>query len=253
MRKVGGRCVPVALVALMAAACSAETATRPDGGSDPGQDGGGAGPDAPVGSAGLVLEFRGVPALPASLGGDYDPELEEVRLDLEDVRAVGDAAPGDERTSRDELRLEWQGGDSGGEGGGGEGANDPVVVTFEQAPPGLYSNVFADLVAYQLEGSVVVEGDGGGDRDFEIEDSPSTGIAISIPLGGVTLEAGETRRVIIEVSCAAAVVDTPWDQVEEDEGELVVDGGSPEIDAVRGAMAGAFTYQGDDEIGSGQN
>jgi hypothetical protein len=256
MTKVGGRCVPVALVALLAAACSTETATRPDGGSDPGQDGGGPGPDAPVGSAGLVLEFRGIPALPAALGGVFDPELDQVRLELEDVRAVGDAAPGDERTSRDELRLEWRGGDGEGEGegeGGDDGGNDPVVVTFDQAPPGLYSSVFAELVAYQLEGSVTVEGDGGGDRDFEIEDSPSTGIAISIPLGGVTLEAGETRRVTIEVSCAAAVLDTPWDQVEEDDGELVVDGGSPEIDAVRGAMAGAFTYQGDDVIGSGQN
>ena len=67
------------------------------GGAVSGEDGGGSGPDAPIGSAGLVLEFRGVPTLPASLGGDFDAELEEVRLDLENVRAVGDAAPGDER------------------------------------------------------------------------------------------------------------------------------------------------------------
>src|SRR5688572_25830696 len=136
MRKVGGRCVPVALVALLAAACSVESASRPDGGPVPGDDGGGPGPDAPVGSAGLVIEFRGVPALPASLGGDFDPELQDVRLDLEDVRAVGDAAPGDERTSRDQLRLEWRAGDSEGEGDGDDGGgNDPVVVTFDQAPP----------------------------------------------------------------------------------------------------------------------
>ena len=249
MRKVGGRCVPVALFALLAAACSVESGSRPDGGVVPGQDGGGPGPDAPVGSAGLVLEFRGLPALPAALGGDFDAELDEVRLDLEDVRAVGDAAPGDERTSRDELRLEWRGGASSGEGGDDEPQNEPVVVTFDQAPPGLYSRLFAELVAYQIEGTVVVAE--GGERDFEIDDSPSTGIAISISLGGVTLEAGETRRIIVEVSCADAVLDTPWDQVEEDEGELVVEDGSPQVAAVREAMQAAFSYQGSDAVGSG--
>ena len=241
--------MPVALVALLGAACSVESPSRPDGGAEPGDDGGGPGPDAPVGSAGLVLEFRGVPALSADLGGTWDAELDEVRLDLENVRAVGDAAPGDERTSRDQLRLEWWGERDGD--GGDDGQNDPVVVTFDQAPPGLYSNVFAELVTYRMEGSVVVDVEGGGERDFKIDDDPSPGIAISIPLGGVTLEAGETRRVTIEVSCAAAVVDTPWDQVEEDSGDLVVDDGSPEITAVRQAMQAAFVYQGDAEVGSG--
>jgi hypothetical protein len=246
MQIVGGRCVPIALVALLAAACSVESGSRPDGGSDPGDDGGESGIDAAAGSAGLVLEFRGVPALNADLGGTWDAQLEEVLLDLEDVRAVGDAAPGDERTSRAELRLEWWG--ESDDDGGGDPRNEPVVVTFDQAPPGLYSNVFAELKDYRLQGTVVVPEI--GERDFEIDDQPSSGLAISIPLGGVTLEAGETRRVVIEVSCAAAVVDTPWDQVEEDEGDLVVEADDEEIDAIRAAMQVGFTYQGDDEVGS---
>ncbi len=248
MRTVGGRCVPFALAALLAAGCSVSSGSRADaGGPDPGEDGGDSRPDAAGGSAGLVLELRGVPALSASLGGDFNPVLEEVRIDLENLRAVGDAAPGDSRTSRDELRLEWWG--ASDDDGGDPAHNEPVVVTFDQAPPGLYSNVFAEVKSYRLRGEVELADD--IEREFEITDEPSTELAISIPLGGVTLEAGETRRVVIEVSCAAAVLAVPWDQVGEEEGNLVVDAQSPYIGAVHDAMLDAFGYQGDDEVTSG--
>jgi len=244
---VGGRCVSIVLVALFAAACSVSSGSRPDaGGPDPGEDGGGSTPDAAVGSSGLVLELRGVPALSAELGGDFSPVLKEVRIDLENVRAVGDAAPGDERTSRDELRLEWKG--ESDDDGGEEADNAPVVVTFDQAPPGLYSNVFAEVKSYRLRGEVEPAED--TERDFEIDDQPSS-LAISIPLGGVTLEVGETRRVIIEVSCADAVLDVPWDQVAEEEGSLVVDSESAFIGAVHDAMQAAFSYQGDEQVTAG--
>jgi hypothetical protein len=240
--------VSIALAALFAAACSVSSGSESDaGGPDPGDDGGGSTPDAAVGSAGLVLELRGVPALSAELDGDFSPVLKEVRIDLENVRAVGDAAPGDERTTRDELQLEWKGetDDDGGE----EADNEPVVITFDQAPPGLYSNVFAEVKSYRLRGEVEPVEE--TEREFEITDEPSTELAISIPLGGVTLEAGETRRVVIEVSCADAVLDVPWDQVPEDEGKLLVDSESAFIGAVHDAMQAAFSYQGDDEVTSG--
>lgn len=245
---VGGRCMPVALVAVLAAACSVSSGSRADSGPDPGDDGGGPGPDAPPGASGLVLEFRGVPALTAPITGDFPGELSEVRIDLENVRAVGDAAPGDERTTRDELRLEWWGIGDDDDGGGDAANNDPVVVTFSNAPPGLYSNVFAELTDYRLQGKVELAPD--EDHDFEIDDSPS--LAISIPLGGVTLEAGETRRVSIDVSCGALVMETRWDEVTPDgEGKLRVDSGSPQIGSIREAMQEAFSYQSDGEVSSG--
>ncbi len=238
--------MPFALVAVLAAACSVSSGSRADSGPDPGEDGGGPGPDAPPGASGLVLEFRGVPALNASLDGDFDAKLQEVRLDLENVRAVGDAAPGDERTTREELRLEWWGGDD--DGGEDPANNEPVVVTFDQAPPGLYSNVFAELTDYRLRGKVEVESN---ERDFEINDDPSPSLAISIPLGGVTLEPGETRRISIDVSCGAAVLVVPWDEATEEDGDLVVKTSSPQVGTVRDEMIGAFVYKSDGEVTSG--
>jgi hypothetical protein len=236
MRSIRGLCMPVAL---LLAACSVDSASRPDSGIEPGEDGGGPGPDAPEGAAGLVLEFHGVPTLTADLDGEFRAQLEQVRIDLENVRAVGDAAPGDERTTREELRLEWRGADDDD-----PDENDPVVVSFNEAPPGLYSNVYAELISYRLQGTVEVADN---ERDFEIVDQPGSPLAISIPLGGVTLEAGETRHLFIEVSCAAAVVDTPWDQVSEEDGELLVDHESPQIDGVRDDMEAAFSFEGGGE------
>jgi hypothetical protein len=237
MRLVGGLCTPLAL---LLAACSVSSGSKADSGPEPGDDGGGPGPDAPEGAAGLVLEFHGVPELTADLGGTWNAVLEEVRIDLENVRAVGDAAPGDERTTRAELRLEWWGAD---DDGGDPANNEPVVVSFNDAPPGLYSNVYAELIDYRLQGKVDIEAE---DRDFEIVDQPGSPLAISIPLGGVTLEAGETRHLVIDVSCAAAVVDTPWDQVAEQDGNLLVDSASPQIGGIRDDMEAAFAYQGGD-------
>jgi hypothetical protein len=234
-------------LALLVAACSVSSGSRADSGPDPGDDGGGPGPDAEGGAAGLVLEFHGVPTLTAHLDGDFPAELEEVRIDLVNVRAVGDAAPGDERTTRDQLRLEWWGAD---DDGSEPAQNDPVLVTFNEAPPGLYSNVYAEVVDYRMRGQVQVEV-GGEDRDFSIDDTPSSALAISIALGGVTLEAGETQHVSIDVSCATAVIETRWDEVTEQDGNLVVDSSSPQIDTVRENIQAAFSYQGGDEVSSG--
>ena len=242
MRLVGGSCV---LALLLAAACSVESGSRPDSGPVAGEDGGGPGPDAPVaGAAGLTLQFRGVPPLPANLDGAFEPRLDWVRIDLENVRAIGDSAPGDERTTRDELSLAW----SAGDGDDDEPENDPVVVSFDQAPPGLYSHVLVQLTHYQLEGTVDIEDN---DRDFDIDDTPSSPLAISIALGGVTLEAGETRQLTIDVACGAAVVDTPWDQVEPEDGDLEVGSSSPHIGGIRARMESAFSYAGSGGGGGG--
>jgi hypothetical protein len=180
------------------------------------------------------------------LGGEFNPDLERVVIDLENVRAVGDAAPGDERTTRDELHLEWWGGDDDGEE---EPNNEPVLVSFDLAPPGLYSNVYAEVKHYRFEGKLEAD----GERDFRIEDEPPGTLAIAIPLSGVTLEAGETRHIAIDVSCGDAVLSVPWDEVIPDgEGDLRLNKDSLQIGGVRDAMDGAFLYQGGGgEVSSG--
>jgi hypothetical protein len=174
---------------------------------------------------GLLVVFRASPAPPAVIGGEFACELEDVRLDLEDLRIVGDAAPGDDRTRVDRLELEWP-------------TNDPedLEVWFEDAPPGNYSNAFATLTRYDFDGSVTIDGD---NVEFELA-RESTAITLSIPLGGVVLEPGTIATIVIEVSVAPLLIEFPWDEADDDGGEIQPEDDDPILEPVSDALATAF-------------
>ncbi|HUS67858.1 MAG TPA: hypothetical protein VMZ28_25155 [Kofleriaceae bacterium] len=205
-------------------------------------DGDGGPPDAGMASAGLVLEFRGDPTLPAELGGEFDAVLDAVRVDLEEVRAIGDSAPGDERTTRAAVELDWYAAGEEEEEGEEEtdANNDPVRVTFADAPPGLYSLVLAQVVRYRVRGTVVVDAE---TREFEIDDEPPSDLAISVDLDGLVLEPDAIREVELAVAVADAVAELRWDEVTPDgDGDLKVDENDGEhIAPVRDAVEQAFT------------
>lgn len=237
-----GRVWGAVLATALCAACGASPGTpAADARPEPG-DGDGGPADAAMTSAGLVLEFRGDPTLAAEVGGDFDATLVSVRLDLEDVRAIGDSAPGDERTTRSSVELEWHG-EEEEEEEDGEADNEPVRVTFADAPPGLYSLVLAQVVHYRVRGTVVVDA---VTREFEIEDEPPSDLAISVDLGGLVLEPDAIREVEIAVSLAGAAADLRWDQITPDgEGNLRVDQDDAEhIAPVRDAVEEAFELVG---------
>jgi hypothetical protein len=232
MRMVAALAVAAACAAV-GNGCTVEPPPGADSGADPGDDGGGPGEDGATGQAGLILEFRSTPPVPADLGGEWDAELEEVRFDLRNVRAVGDAAPGDERTSREELRLDWRDGEDD------DGRSDPVQVVFNQAPPGLYSYVLAQVDDYRISGTCEVTD---SEYDYDIDDQPSS-LDITIELGGLNLEPGTTRTVVIDVSVASAVVDTDWAAVEPEDGELEIDHESDQIEAIRQRVVAGFSAE----------
>ena len=214
----------VAGAAVLAAAClgSPPGYDEKDAGDEPTAD---AGPDAAPGAAGLTFVWIADPDPPAQLDGDVT--LTEVRLDLRDLRAIGDSAPGDERTSRDQLDLRW------------EDRDEPVPLVFEHAPPGLYSSLQFDIGgdgqgnAFLIRGTVVRDG---MTLPFEISDQSA--LPVSVPLA-FELQAGETRTIDVSLAIGAAVGDIDWSMVELDEGELELDEG-PQLDEFRAALADGF-------------
>lgn len=192
-------------------------------------------PDSGVQTAGLALRFGSDPALPGPLGGDpYGAFVEEMRVELQDLRAVGDSETGD-NTTLSTLSLRW------GSGGsdlrrGGQGTTD-VEIRFPTAPPGYYSLIKADIMSYRARGTVEVD----GGADFEIDDTPPTPISISIPLEDFLLEAGTSRTIEIHCSLHEAVGDVPWDAIDPGSDDLEIEGSDPEIAAVRAAMERSFT------------
>jgi hypothetical protein len=245
----------------------------PDSGADGGDDG-----DDGGGTAGLGVTFWSDPGLPGDVGGDFSPHiLREATLELEDVRATGDSATGP-GTTKPNLVLHWGGGggeDDGGEGddgeedgseedggedgsededGGEDGSedeggedDDEIGVFFDDAPVGIYSTVQAEIVSYQMSGTLVIEG--GGAVPFEIAEVPPTPIAVSIELsGGFPLREGESRTIRIRTRLRDAVREPRWDEVAPGGGGvLVIDGASDQIGTVREKLGQDTFRTGEDE------
>lgn len=208
-----------------------------DGGGDgPSMDGGDDGPDASPLTAGLRLTFASDPALPGALGGDpFAANVDEMRVDLEDLRAVGDSATG-ENTTRAHLSLRWgEDDEEEDELRSGPEEEGDIEVLFPTASPGYYSLVKADITSYRVKGTVEL---GGGRSEFEIEDNPPTPLSITMSLDDLLLESDTIRTVAIRCSLHEVVGDVPWDSLD---GGLEIHADDAAIAGVRVAMEGSFT------------
>jgi hypothetical protein len=214
------------LLWLATAAC----VSLPQSDDAPGADGGSAPdveptptPDETV----LVFRFQASPSLPGEVEGDFgaEIEIEEIRIALADVRAVGDAAPGDARTAVPELQLGWYDG------------NAPPDLAFAGAPPGLYSKLLARLVSYELHGEVTV---GEDSYDLRIKDQVPLVFPISIDLAGIDVGVGQTTALDIWFDAGSVVAPIDWDQADQGGGKIEIDDQSALIDLVRALVAAAF-------------
>lgn len=184
---------------------------------DAGDDGG-----APAG-AGLTLAFASAPHVPGDAGGTWSAYLDTVDVELADVRAVGDSAPGDARTTVPSLILDWRDG-------------EVESVRFAQAPPGNYSRVLARVVAFTLEGTIQLND---SRTRFRIEDQRA--LEVSALTGVVTLEPGGEATLELTVRLRQILDEVSWSAVPSDgQGVRVVDATSPYVGEVREGIVEAF-------------
>lgn len=180
-------------------------------------------PDAAGGPAGLAIDWRTAAPVPGPVASGL--RLSELHLKLSSVRAIGDAAPGDPRTSSGALELEWN-----------ERAPPPLV--YDQAPAGLYSQIELGVgggpEAYELHGEVDL---GGTWTPFEIEDEAA--LAITVPTA-LTLAAGQRATLAVTLDVAAVLAPIDWSQVPSNLGTLSLTRSDPQIGAVRAALVAAF-------------
>lgn len=188
------------------------------------------------GGAGLVFRFASEPSLPGDVGGEYNPVIEQAELLLVQVRAIGDSSPGGEGTSADGLALSWADGEA-------------EELRFPQAPPGIYSQLMAELDGYEIQGTVEISGD---ELPFRIAQESGASIQISVNLDGLELEPGGDRGITIEVDLGDVIRAVEWDEVPVDEqGSLHVRAESPQAEAVRERLADAFGDEDDGNSGPG--
>jgi hypothetical protein len=214
----------IAAAFLLAAGCSAGPA---------GGDGGAAdappGADAPLGAGGLTFQLVARPAL-AHVAANVD--VNEIRFWLRDIRAIGDAAPGDARTSLAEAQLDYR------------TDRDPDPIPFPLAPPGLYSELEARLGqvgggggnGYEIRGTVSV---GGTTYELEINDESASG-TITVPLGGLRVDNQTIATVALDLSFLGAI---DWAAAGHDQDRIALDSSSPTTAQVRAGMLVAFRLE----------
>lgn len=182
---------------------------------------------------GLVIELVAKGGVPQTTADNVD--INYVLFGTKTLRLIGDAAPGDLRTTRTDVQFEWR-----------VEPNGPVVPVpqlFGMAPPGMYSTL--DLRVGDTEktaAALLVRGRvsrGGNFVPFEIQS-----VAADVPVGvsvSMALPPRTLATLTIELDVAKLVDDVDWDAVPlTGEGNLFIGDGTPQMSAVTSEIAGAF-------------
>jgi hypothetical protein len=194
----------------------------------------GATPDAIQADAmlgGLTIELvakHSLPHMPSS-----DVEIQRVVLGSVLVRVIGDAAPGDVRTTRSNFKFDFD--------------PNPVPITFVDAPTGLYSMLDLRIArvaeppaqasdACNIFGRVVRAGNS---VKFEIKNTTAD-VSVAIPIN-TDLAPRELDTTSIEVDVASLISGIDWDAVPlTGEGNLFIGDGDPQMAGVVAKLATAF-------------
>jgi hypothetical protein len=191
-------------------------------------DAGGGNPDGNPGTAALSFELSTSPDVPATVGA---VQVDELRVWLRDVRAIGDSAPGDERTSVAELELDWRSG------------RPLTTVRFPSAPPGVYARLDArlgqpgdDEKAWELRGRVTRT-----DGVFELELEGESSLSLSVSLDALVL--GATARTARVTLALDFLEDVDWQSLPVDGDRIRLDEDGPTAQALSAAIAAGFALE----------
>ena len=189
-------------------------------------------PDAPdvPGDSGLLVEWSSAPSTWPSTVNKVT--LERARFWLKSLRVVGDAGPGDPRTTATGLEMGW---------GWTDIEQRPASIPFDDAPPGLYSQVALAFDAstsgsdtYELRGKVEIDDD---TYDFRIEDSNQLNFNVAID---EMLSPGEQATIRLRVNFTHALDSINWANVEISDGRKELETGDSQMSTFRAKLIESF-------------
>ncbi|HSD89896.1 MAG TPA: hypothetical protein VLB44_20335 [Kofleriaceae bacterium] len=186
-------------------------------------------PDGPVsGNAGITVDWATTP--PTWPGTIKDGvTLERARFALDSLRVIGDAGPGDPRTTARTLDVRWESGTS------------PDQIAFADAPTGLYSQLAIQLDGHLITNSYRFEGVAhvnGVDYEFRVEDSNALPVTLSI---SETVSPSQNTAIRINVDFVHALESVDFASLPIDDGRLELETTSPGITEFRQKLVESFT------------
>lgn len=208
------------LLLAAAAACGA------DGGDSPSN------PDAPPASdapnaASVRVTWTSMPPIPGPIKNDIDVATAAFRL--AQLQIVGDGGSGG-TTTLDDILLEWS-----------PDHSMPPMLTFEQAPLGLYSKISFDVVAdasraaFDISGAVKI---GAVTEPFRIYDTEP--LDIEIDGYDVELEPGRSVQMAVQLDLKPVLESLEYEQFPLIGGVRTLGPADAQINDVRDALADAF-------------
>lgn len=195
--------VPTCLLVGVIAACHTSDPNSPDASTITG-DG------SNESHVGLALKWS---SEPANIPGEVDSNIAVTSMlfRVANLRVIGDAGPGDTRTSVDQLQLSW----------GQSGA--PADIRFGDAPSGLYSHVVMLVegnitdYSYEITGTARVNGD---PKPFKVHDLSPLGISMDTD---AMLDPGQETSLGITVRIDEALQSVNFADLDMQNGTLVLD------------------------------
>lgn len=194
------------------AACHTSDPVLPDGGSASG-DGS---------NLAQGLEVKWSAPIPGQATSDV--AVSSLLFRIASLRVIGDAGPGDNRTTADSIEVQWS-----VDGG-------PQPITFADAPTGLYSHVafLADgnLVdySYEIRGTAKVDGNL---TPFAIHDRSPLPVSIDT---SATLEPNQVTAISIVARLDQALQSVDWTHLNNNNGTLTLDTFDSGMNDFRGKM-----------------
>jgi len=208
--------VPTCLLVGVIAACHTSDPNSPDASTVTG-DGSN---DSRVG---LALTWS---SQPATIPGEVDSNISVASMlfRVANLRVIGDAGPGDTRTSVDQIQVAW----------GQSGSHEPI--RFGDAPSGLYSHVVMLVegnitdYSYEITGTAKVDGNM---KPFRIRDLSPLGISMDT---SAMLEPGQQTSLGIEVRIDQALQSLDFAHLNEQNGTLTLETFDDGIGDFRGKL-----------------
>ncbi len=221
------RCCSTVCLVLCAVGCASSSSSQTD--ASVSTDGPTDNVDAQSEDRGIVLRFQSSFTVPGSFDDEYQPVLENLAIEVENLRVIGDSAPGDDRTSVDSYVFSF--------------SESPEVIVFPEAPAGNYSRVRGTVSRFFASGLCTHES---VSLQWTIEDQPLSGVEMDVELDGVNLDPGGVAIVLVDVDLANPFEKIEWEDVMEQNGVLQIDESYEHLEDLRESIEEVFEDDDDD-------
>lgn len=189
-------------------------------------------PDAPPvdghGPPGLHVTWESEPATyPATIEDGLI--VDSVTLTVETLKVIGDAGPGDPRTTKAVFQLRWNDHDS------------PQPIDFAEAPTGLYSKLSLQLDGHTLLPSLEIKGRvvvAGVTLDFEVEDRNAVPVSLDCDR---MLQPGGSASLAVKLKLDDALTSIDYASLPVDDGKIELETGDPQLDDFVEKFSRAFS------------